>query len=185
MSLFQRSSDFRAPSRAVALARKCIATGDDRAALVARLALGAVIFPHGAQKVLGWFGGYGLSGTLDMFTHNMGIPLFFAILAIAAEFLGSIGLIVGFLGRVAALGVASVMTVAIFMVHAPNGFFMNWSGSQKGEGFEFHLLALGLAASVMIRGSGALSLDRLLTRAAETPAPEAPRAGWQVGTAPA
>lgn len=151
----------------MSLIHKLIATGDDRGALVARLALGAVMFPHGAQKVLGWFGGYGLSGTLNFFTHDMGIPLAFAALAIAAEFLGSIGLILGLLGRVAALGIGSVMAVAIVTVHAGNGFFMNWFGNQKGEGFEYHLLALGLAISVMIRGSGALSLDRWLARSVE------------------
>lgn len=139
-------------------------TNNSGAALLARLALGVVFFPHGAQKVLGWFGGYGFSGTMGFFTGTMHIPAFFAFLAIMAEFLGSIALIFGVLGRVAALGVAAVMGVAVFMVHAGNGFFMNWSGSQKGEGFEYHLLALALAAVVIIYGSGKASVDRLLTR---------------------
>lgn len=120
------------------------------------------MFPHGAQKMLGWFGGPGFSGTMGFFTEQMGIPALFAFLAIMAEFAGALGLITGLLSRVAALGIASVMTVAILTGHLANGFFMNWYGNQKGEGFEYHLLALGLAFVVMIQGSGALSLDRKL-----------------------
>ncbi len=136
-------------------------TKDDSASLVLRVMLGVVMFPHGAQKVLGWFGGYGLSGTLNYFTGTMGIPLAFAVLAIAAEFLGSIGLIVGLVTRLAAFGIACNMAVAIFMVHLPNGFFMNWSGKQAGEGFEFHLLAIAIALALMIKGGGRWSMDRL------------------------
>ena len=132
--------------------------------LILRLALGIVIFPHGAQKVLGWFGGYGLSATLNTFTETMGIPLFFAVLAVSAEFLGSIGLIVGFLTRIAALGIGSVMVVAALMVHLPNGFFMNWYGNQKGEGFEYHILATAIALALIIKGGGSWSIDRYLTR---------------------
>lgn len=136
-------------------------TKDDSASLVLRVILGVVMFPHGAQKALGWFGGYGLSGTLNYFTGTMGIPLAFAVLAIAAEFLGSIGLIVGLVTRLAAFGIACNMAVAIFMVHLPNGFFMNWSGKQAGEGFEFHLLAIAIALALMIKGGGRWSMDRL------------------------
>lgn len=143
---------------------RLIRTEDDWGALVARVALGAVMFPHGAQKMLGWFGGNGFSGTIQYFTENMGIPWIFAFLAIAAEFFGSLGLISGLLTRVAALGIGSTMLVAILMVHAPNGFFMNWYGGQQGEGFEYHLLVLGLALVSMIRGGGALSLDRVWTK---------------------
>src|SRR4029077_5922213 len=110
----------------------------------ARLALGVVMFAHGAQKMLGWFGGDGFAGTMGFFT-SQGIPAPFAFLAIAAEFFGSMGLIVGFLGRVCALGIFCNMLVAIVAVHASNGFFMNWFGKQAGEGFEYHLLAIGLA----------------------------------------
>jgi putative oxidoreductase len=136
-------------------------TKDDSASLVLRVILGVVMFPHGAQKALGWFGGYGLSGTLNYFTGTMGIPLAFAVLAIAAEFLGSIGLIVGLVTRLAAFGIACNMAVAIFMVHLPNGFFMNWRGKQAGEGFEFHLLAIAIALALMIKGGGRWSMDRL------------------------
>ena len=137
-------------------------TNDSFAPTLARLTLGIVFFPHGAQKVLGWFGGYGPSGTYHAFTDQMHIPAVFAVLAIAAEFLGSLGLITGFLSRVAAFGIASVMVVAIAMIHAPNGFFMNWNGNQKGEGFEYHLLVIGLALIVMIYGAGKASIDKAI-----------------------
>jgi putative oxidoreductase len=144
--------------------QKLIATQkDDRSALVLRLALGLVMFPHGAQKMLGWFGGYGFSGTMGFFTGQMGIPAVFAFLAILAEFAGSLGLISGFLARVSAFGIGAVMVVAILTSHLDHGFFMNWFGNQKGEGFEYHLLALGLAIGVMIRGAGAASIDAVLT----------------------
>jgi len=142
---------------------KLLSTRDDVAPLVMRVMLGIVFFPHGAQKVFGWFGGYGLSGTLHFFTETMGVPLLFALLVIAAEFLGALGLIVGFLTRIAALGVACVMTGAILMVHLPNGFFMNWSGQQAGEGFEFHLLAIALALALLITGGGKASVDGYLS----------------------
>jgi putative oxidoreductase len=129
--------------------------------LVLRLTLAIVIFPHGAQKVLGWFGGHGLRGTLGFF-GSQGIPLPLALLAIAAEFLGSIGVAVGLLTRVAAFGIACVMVVAVLTVHAKVGFFMNWFGTQKGEGFEFHLLAIGIAVALIIGGAGRWSLDALI-----------------------
>lgn len=128
-----------------------------------RVALGVVFFPHGAQKVLGWFGGHGLGGTYGFFTGTLGIPAVLAALAIAAEFLGSLGLLFGAFTRVAAFGVAAVMTVAMTM-HWQHGFFMNWFGNQKGEGIEFHLLALAMAIYLMIRGGGALSLDGAIAK---------------------
>ncbi|QYM79130.1 DoxX family protein [Horticoccus luteus] len=129
---------------------------------LARLTLGLVMFPHGAQKALGWFGGYGYHGTMGFFTGTLHIPAVFAFLAIVAEFVGSLALIAGFFSRLAAFGIAANMTVAILTVHAANGYFMNWSGSQKGEGFEYHLLALGLALIVMIYGAGRASIDARL-----------------------
>jgi putative oxidoreductase len=142
--------------------RKLIHTNPSAALAVLRLVLGAVFLAHGAQKMLGWFGGYGFSATMGYFTHS-GIPAVFAFLAIAAEFFGGLGLILGLLGRVAAFGIACNMAVAVARVHAANGFFMNWAGNQKGEGFEYHLLALAMAAALMIGGSGALSLDLVLS----------------------
>ena len=127
--------------------------------LILRLMLGVVFFPHGAQKVLGWFGGYGFTGTMGFFTGMMHIPALFAFLAIAAEFAGSIGLILGLGTRIAAFGIAANMVVAIATVHAANGFFMNWTGKQPGEGFEYHLLVIGIALALMIRGGGKFSAD--------------------------
>ena len=143
--------------------KKILTTTNSITPTIARVTLGLVMFPHGAQKVLGWFGGYGFSGTMNFFTGQMHIPALFAFLAIAAEFAGSLGLITGFLSRIAAFGIAANMLVAIVMVHAGNGFFMNWFGNQKGEGFEYHLLAIGLALIVIIAGSGKLSIDRAVT----------------------
>ncbi|MGH7338267.1 MAG: DoxX family protein, partial [Myxococcota bacterium] len=123
-----------------------------------------VMLPHGAQKLLGWFGGYGFEGTMGYFTGTVGLPAAVALLVILAESLGALALIVGFAGRFMALGIAAVMTGAIVTAHAANGFFMNWTGAQAGEGFEFHLLAIALALVVALRGSGALSIDRLALR---------------------
>jgi putative oxidoreductase len=131
---------------------------------ILRLPLAVVFFPHGAQKVFGWFGGHGFKNTMQFFT-SAGIPMGFALLAIAAEFLGSIGLAVGLLTRVAAFGIACVMLVAIMTVHWQHGFFMNWFGNQQGEGFEYHLLALGITIALIIVGGGAWSLDGVLAPA--------------------
>lgn len=136
-------------------------TSDDVAPTIARVVLGLVILPHGLQKTLGWFGGYGFEGTMGFLT-GAGIPALFAGLAIAAESLGALGLILGVLGRVAALGVAAVMATAAVMMHR-GSFFMNWSGQQSGEGYEFHLLAIGLALIVLLKGSGRMSVDRAIS----------------------
>ena len=146
--------------------RRLFGTDDSFATLVLRLALGVVFFAHGAQKMLGWFGGYGFTGTMGYFTGVMHIPAPLAFLEIGAEFFGGIGLIVGFLTRIAAFGIGVVMLVAVMTVHHAFGFFMNWSGIQKGEGFEYHLLVLAIVAFLMIRGAGAFSVDRLLTSSA-------------------
>ena len=143
---------------------KLIQTDDDIAGLILRVLLGIVFFPHGAQKLLGWFGGHGFSGTMGFFTENMGIPVIFAFLAIMAESLGSVALLTGFMTRIAALGIGTVMVVAVLTVHLPYGFFMNWFGNQKGEGFEFHLLASAIAIALIIKGGGKWSIDRFLSR---------------------
>jgi putative oxidoreductase len=141
--------------------KKLFQTDRDYLLSIMRVVLGVVFFAHGAQKVLGWFGGYGFNATLGGMEH-MGIPAPFAFLAIMAEFAGGLGLILGLLSRVAAFGLFVEMSVAIAAVHGANGLFMNWAGNQKGEGFEYHLLALAVLAAVMLRGAGALSLDRLI-----------------------
>ncbi len=142
---------------------KIVNTSDDSTLTVLRLVMGIVFFAHGAQKVFGWFGGYGFNGTMGFFTQQLGIPAPFAFLAIMAEFLGGLGLIVGFLGRIAAFGIMCNMLVAVYMIHRHVGFFMNWAGSQKGEGYEYHLLALVIGLVILIKGSGAFSVDEFLT----------------------
>jgi len=141
--------------------RKLVSTSNDFTLTIVRLVLGVTFFMHGAQKMLGWFGGYGFHGTMGLFTQ-MGTPAPLAFLAICAEFFGGLGLLVGLLGRIAALGIIVNMLVAIVTVHHVNGFFMNWTGQQKGEGFEYHLLAIALAIAVLIKGSGAISIDRAI-----------------------
>jgi putative oxidoreductase len=143
---------------------KVIRTEGDVANLILRVTLALVMFPHATQKLFGWFGGFGLSGTLQYFA-SIGIPAWLGVLAIAVELVGSVALLFGLFGRVAALGLAGVILGAVVTVHAPNGFFMNWTGAQSGEGFEYHLLFLAIAAVLVLRGSGALSLDRALSRA--------------------
>jgi putative oxidoreductase len=147
--------------------RKLLSTSDDWTLTLLRLFMGVIFFAHGAQKALGWFGGYGFSGTMGFFTNMMHIPAPLAFLAICAEFLGGIGLLVGLLGRVAAFGITCNMLVAVLLVHSKVGFFMNWTGQQKGEGFEYHLLAIAVAIVLMVKGSGAFSIDRALTAKSE------------------
>jgi putative oxidoreductase len=127
-----------------------------------RVILGVVFFAHGAQKVLGWFGGAGLKQTLRTMHDFVGLPMPLAFVAVMSEFLGGLGLMVGFLSRVAALGICITMLSAIAMVHWRFGLFMNWLGDRKGHGFEYHLLAIGLAIVIVVGGAGALSLDRLI-----------------------
>jgi putative oxidoreductase len=144
--------------------RKLVSTPNDAGALVARLALGLIIAPHGAQHALGWFGGYGFGGTFEWMTATLGFPAPLAALAIVTELIAPFGLVLGLGGRLAALGVAGIMVGAI-TTHVANGFFMNWFGSLPAgtEGYEYHLLALALAVVVVIKGSGALSIDAGLT----------------------
>ena len=136
-------------------------TEDDFGLFIARIALGIVVLPHGLQKLLGLFGGAGFSGTIEFFVGS-GLPAAVAILIIIGESFGAVGLILGFLSRLAAFGITLIMLGAIFMVHLQNGFFMNWQGNQTGEGFEFHLLALGLSLVVLIKGGGKWSVDRAI-----------------------
>ncbi len=143
--------------------KRLMGTIDDVSLTTLRVVLGVVFFAHGAQKMLGWFGGFGFHGTMGAFTH-MGMAAPVALLVICAEFFGALGLIVGLLTRIAALGIAGLMIGAIFMVHLQNGFFMNWFGTQKGEGIEYHLLVLAMAAALLLRGAGAFSLDRALSK---------------------
>lgn len=148
--------------------RALLTTQRDGALTLLRVALGIVMFAHGAQKMLGWFDGNGFAGTMGFMTEQMGIPALFVFLAIVAEFFGALGLIFGFLTRIAAFGILSVFVVAVFKVHLPNGFFMNWMGSQPGEGIEFFLLGIPMALALMAKGAGAWSVDGwLATRTAD------------------
>lgn len=143
--------------------KRLLGTSNDVTLTMLRLILGVVFFAHGAQKLLGWFGGYGFHGTMAFFS-NFGMPAPVGFLIICTEFFGGLGLIVGLLTRIAALGIGVEMIGAIFMVHLPNGFFMNWYGTQKGEGFEYHLLAIAIAATLLLRGAGKFSADHALSK---------------------
>lgn len=145
------------------LLHSLLATDKNLTLTITRIALGAVILPHGLQKTIGAFGGYGFDATMG-FMGSIGIPAFFAFLAIAAESAGALALIAGISTRVAAFGVGVTMLVASTM-HKANGFFMNWTGQQKGEGFEYHILAIAMAVVLMIAGGGRFSIDRALAKA--------------------
>lgn len=133
------------------------------AGTIARITLGLVLLPHGSQKMLGLFGGYGFKGTMGFFTGNLHLPYVVGLLVIITEFFGSLSLILGIGGRFWSLAMVVLMLGIIFTSHMANGFFMNWFGSQPGEGYEFHLLAIGLALVVAVGGSGNWSVDRLLS----------------------
>jgi putative oxidoreductase len=139
-----------------------LGTDGDWVIAMLRIVLGVVFFAHGAQMALGWFGGAGLQSTLRVFREQLRIPAPLALLSVAAEFLGGLGLIVGLLSRIAAFGIAVVMSVALLVVHRKIGFFMNWYGEKQGHGIEYHILVLTLALVVMIKGAGAFSLDQVL-----------------------
>lgn len=135
-------------------------TDDGWTGLILRLTLGLVMFPHGAQKLLGWFGGFGFDGTMGFFTQKMGLPWLIVLLIIIGESFGSVALLAGFLTRFTAASLAVIMLGAIALVHLPNGFFMNWFGQQQGEGYEYHLLVIGIAAALLVTGGGKWSVDR-------------------------
>jgi len=162
-------ADARPASTATSILRRAIAriidTPADLGAAIARVALALIIFPHGAQHALGWFGGYGFTGTHTWMTKTLGFPAPLAAVAITAELLAPFALLLGAGGRIAALGIVGIMLGAI-STHVPNGFFMNWFGSLAAgqEGFEYHLLVLALCAVVITTGSGRLSLDRAFAR---------------------
>jgi putative oxidoreductase len=146
---------------------KLFRTDDAWSSLVLRLTLGLVMFPHGAQKLLGWYGGFGFDGTVGFFTQKMGLPWVIAVLVVIGEFFGSLGLLAGFLTRFTAASFIIIMVGAIATTHLPHGFFMNWSGQQQGEGFEYHLLVIGISAALAIAGGGRWSADGLIAERLE------------------
>jgi len=129
---------------------------------ILRLLLGLVLLGHGAQKLLGWFGGYGLDGTMSFFTQTVGLPWVISFLVIIIEFFGSLSLILGFATRLWSFSMAILFIGIIYTTHLQNGFFMNWFGNQRGEGYEFFLLAIAISTSLMITGSGKYSIDGLI-----------------------
>lgn len=143
--------------------RKLLATPNDPTLTLARIILAIIFFAHGSQKMFGFFGGRGVSGTIAIFEQTMGIPAPFTILAMTAEVFGAAGLFLGLFSRIAALGLLVVMIVAPFANHLYPNFFMNWTGRQVGEGYEYHLLAIALIVTILVRGAGALSLDRAIS----------------------
>jgi putative oxidoreductase len=142
--------------------RALFRTPNEVALTISRVTLAVVMFPHGMQKLFGWFGGYGFNATIENFRMGMNIPTWLAFLNIMTEAVGPLFLAIGLFSRFAALATGINMVVAAVLVHLPIGFFMNWGGVQPGEGFEYHLLALGLSVGVAIRGGGALSVDRAI-----------------------
>ena len=137
-------------------------TNDNFSYWVPRVILGCVFLPHGAQKLFGWFGGFGFTNTMAYFTQTAGLPWIIAFLIVMGESLGSLGLILGFFTRLSALGLICIMVGAIITVHIPNGFFMNWFGKQAGEGFEYHLLVIGMSIPLLVSGGGKYSVDMLI-----------------------
>ncbi|NVJ64661.1 MAG: DoxX family protein [Flavobacteriaceae bacterium] len=143
---------------------KILKTESNWGALIARLTLGVVLFAHGAQKMLGWFGGYGFESTVEAFMTEMGLPWFVAFAVIIIEFYGSIFLILGLGSRLWSLAVAGLFMGIIFTTQLEYGFYMNWYGNQAGEGFEFSLLVIGIAVVVLINGGGKYAVDSRITK---------------------
>lgn len=144
--------------------KKIFQTNESNATTIIRIVLGLILFPHGAQKMLGWFGGYGFDGTMGFLTGIAGLPWIMAFLVIAIEFFGAIALIVGFATRIVAVGIISLFTGIVFTSHLQNGFFMNWAGNLKGEGYEYHLLIIGMAIALLVSGAGKWSIDYVLQK---------------------
>ncbi|MBS4065402.1 DoxX family protein [Lacibacter sp. MH-610] len=144
--------------------QKLFKTNNDYTGLLLRFAIGIVLFPHGAQKLLGWYGGYGFTGTMQFFTETVGLPWIIGLLVIVIEFFGSLLVLMGLGSRLAAVMIAFLSVGIIFTSHIQYGFFINWSGNQKGEGYEYFLLLIGLCLALLVNGSGKLSLDKVLAK---------------------
>lgn len=143
---------------------KIFNTNNDWTGLITRLTIGLILFPHGAQKMLGLFGGYGFSGTMALLTETMHLPWIIACLVILIEFIGAVALIIGFASRIWSALTIVLFIGIIFTSHLDNGFFMNWFGLQKGEGYEFHLLVIGLSLATLVNGSGKYSIDERILK---------------------
>ncbi len=134
---------------------------------ILRITAGMVMFPHGAQKLLGWYGGHGFSGTMGFFTETLGLAWIIALLVILGESLGAVALIAGFMTRFVSGSLAIIMVGAVAIAHWDHGFFMNWFGQQQGEGFEFHLLIIGMCMALVFSGGGKWSVDRAISESAQ------------------
>jgi len=139
--------------------KKIFQTNESTALTISRVMLGLVLFPHGAQKLLGWFGGYGFNATMGFLTGGMNLPWMIAFLVIIIEFFGALALIFGVGTRIISVALIFLFAGIIFTSHGQNGFFMNWGGKQAGEGFEYHLLVLAMAVTLLIGGAGKWSID--------------------------
>ena len=141
---------------------KIFRTNNDWTGFITRLTVGLILFPHGSQKVLGWFGGPGFTSEMNFFIQKLHLPWLIAFLVIIIEFFGAISLITGFASRLWSIAVIILFIGIILIEHIENGFFMNWFGNQKGEGYEYHLLVIGLSLATLINGSGKYSIDKIL-----------------------
>ncbi|MDC6390557.1 DoxX family protein [Maribacter sp. PR1] len=144
--------------------RQLFQTTDSYAPLIIRVMLGIVVFAHGAQKLIGWLGGYGFSGTMDFFTETVGLPWIIGFLVIVLESIGAIALILGVATRPIAVCYIFLAFGIVFTSHIQNGFFMNWFGNQPGEGYEFFLLWIGMAVSLIFTGAGKYSIDGTISK---------------------
>lgn len=144
--------------------RKIAKTDDSWASIVLRVWLAIVIFPHGAQKLFGWFGGYGFSGTMSFFTDTMGLAWIIGFGVIVLESVGSVVLLAGIAIRLWAVAYTTLALGIIFTSHIQHGFFMNWFGTQSGEGYEYFLLWIGMSSALVISGGGKFSLDAWLVK---------------------
>ncbi|MBS0030405.1 ester cyclase [Chitinophaga sp. 22321] len=151
--------------------QQIFSTRNDWTGLILRLTLGLILFPHGAQKVFGWFGGPGFTNEMAFFTDTLHLPWLIAFLVIAIEFVGALSLIIGFASRIWSIAMICLFTGIIFTAHAEHGFFMNWFGTQKGEGYEYHLLVIGLSLALLVNGSGRYAIDNSLIKPAKMPLP--------------
>ena len=146
--------------------KKIFATNENSSVTIIRIVLGLILFPHGAQKLLGWFGGYGFDGTMGFLTGSVGLPWIMGFLVIIIEFFGALALIFGFATRIVSIGLIALFAGIVFTGHLDNGFFMNWNGQQKGEGYEYHLLVIGMALSLLVSGAGKWSADYAIQKKA-------------------
>jgi putative oxidoreductase len=138
-------------------------TNDAISPIFVRLLLAIVLFAHGAQKLLGWYGGFGFDGTMSYFTETVGLPWIIGFIVIIIEFFGPIFLVLGLATRIWSLGILIVMA-GIIVTSFNKYFFMNWSNTQPEEGYEFFLLAIGMSLSLIVSGSGSWSVDKHLGR---------------------